>query len=101
MTLHSNHTQKMPPAGGGCADLPSDSVTARGAADWLSLAAAPTFAMMALLTAVSGDADMICSAAQDASPLSGMAMMYLLMSAFHSAPWLKLVAGRRSAAHRS
>lgn len=99
MTLH--HTQKMAPAGSGSADLPSDGVTARGAADWLSLAAAPTFAMMALLTAVSGDADMICSAAQDASPLSGMAMMYLLMSAFHLAPWLKLVAGRRSAAHRS
>ncbi|CAH2399983.1 hypothetical protein [Mesorhizobium ventifaucium] len=101
MTLHSNHTQKMPPAGSKSADFPSDNVAARGAADWLSLAAAPTFAMMALLTAVTGDADMICSAAQDASPLSGMAMMYLLMSAFHSAPWLKLVAGRRSAARRS
>ncbi|TIP83647.1 MAG: hypothetical protein E5X63_20770 [Mesorhizobium sp.] len=91
----------MPPAGSGSAGFPSNNVTARGAADWLSLAAAPTFAMMALLTAVSGDADMICSAAQDASPLSGMAMMYLLMSAFHSAPWLKLVAGRRSGARRS
>ena len=55
---------------------------------------------MALLTAVTGDADMIC-AAQDASPLNEMAMMYLLMSAFHFAPWLKLVAGRRSGAHRS
>lgn len=92
MTLH--HTQKMPPAGSGSAGLPSDNVAARGAADWLSLAAAPTFAIMALLTAVSGDADMICSAAQDASPLSGMAMMYLLMSAFHLAPWLKLVGSR-------
>ncbi|MGX9117366.1 hypothetical protein [Mesorhizobium sp. BHbsci] len=101
MTLHSNHTQKMPPAGSGSADFPSDNVAARGAADWLSLAAAPTFAMMALLTAVTGDADMICSAAQDASPLSGMVMMYLLMSAFHLAPWLKLVASRRSAVRRS
>ncbi|WP_292396837.1 hypothetical protein [Mesorhizobium sp.] len=91
----------MPPEGNGSGGFPSNNVTARGAADWLSLAAAPTFAMMALLTAVSGDADMICSAAQDASPLSGMAMMYLLMSAFHSAPWLKLVAGRRSGARRS
>ena len=26
-----------------------------------------------------------------ASPLSGMVPMYLLMSAFHSAPWLKLI----------
>ncbi len=100
MTLHSSHTQKMPPADSVSADFPSDNVAARGAADWLSLAAAPTFAIMALLTAVTGDADMIC-AAQDAWALSGMAMMYLLMSAFHSAPWLKLVAGRRSAVHRS
>ncbi|RWN02692.1 MAG: hypothetical protein EOR84_02950 [Mesorhizobium sp.] len=97
MTLH--HTQKAPPAGSGSADFPSDNVAARGAADWLSLAAAPTFAMMALLTAVTGDAEMICSAAH-ASPLSGMVMMYLLMSAFHSAPWLKLVGRRRGAARR-
>ena len=62
-------------------------------ADWLSLAAAPTFAMMALLTGVLGG-DMLCSAAP---PLSGMVPMYLLMSAFHSAPWLKLIAGRRRA----
>ncbi|RUV12679.1 MAG: hypothetical protein EOS23_14875 [Mesorhizobium sp.] len=101
MTLHSNDTQKMPPAGSGSADFPSDNVAARGAADWLSLAAAPTFVMMALQTAVAGGADMICSAAQDASPLSGMVMMYLLMSAFHLAPWLKLVASRRSAVRRS
>jgi len=26
--------------------------------------------------------------------LGGMVPMYLLMSAFHSAPWLKLIAGR-------
>ena len=70
-----------------------------GAAHWLSLAAAPTFAIMALVTAVSGGADMICSA--EASPLNGMVMMYLLMSAFHLGPWLKLVASRRSAARRS
>lgn len=101
MTLHANHAQKMPPAGSGSGGFPSDNVAARGAADWLSLAAAPTFAIMALLTAVTGGADMICSAAQDMSPLNGMAVMYLLMSAFHSAPWLKLVASRRSAARRS
>ena len=72
-----------------------------GAADWLSLAAAPTFAIMALLTAVlGGPPDMLCSAAQDASPLSGMVPMYLLMSAFHSAPWLKLIANRRGAVCR-
>ena len=65
-----------------------------GAAGWLSLAAAPTFAIMALLTAVlGGPADMLCSAA---SPLGGMVPMYLLMSAFHAAPWLKLISSRRS-----
>jgi hypothetical protein len=65
----------------------------RAAARGLSLAAAPTFAVMALLTGVFGGGmpDILCSAAQGASPLSGMALMYLLMSAFHLAPWLKLV----------
>lgn len=74
-----------------------------GAADWLCLAAAPTFAIMALLTAVfgGGPADALCSAAPDASPLNGMVLMYLLMSAFHSAPWLKLVSSRRSGAQPS
>jgi hypothetical protein len=76
---------------------------ALGAADWLCLAAAPTFAMMALLTGVlgGGPPDMLCSTAQGASPLSGMVPMYLLMSAFHSAPWRKLISSRRSGAHRS
>ena len=71
-----------------------------GAAGWLSLAAAPTFAGMALLTGVVGSPpDMLCSAAP-ASPLSGMVPMYLLMSAFHSAPWLKLISGRRGGARQ-
>jgi hypothetical protein len=74
-----------------------------GAADRLSLAAAPTFAVMALLTGVlaGGAPDMLCSAAQDASPLTGMVPMYLLMSAFHSAPWLKMISSRRIAARQS
>jgi hypothetical protein len=74
-----------------------------GAADWICLAAAPTFAIMALMTGVlgAGPHDLLCSGTQDASPLSGMVWMYLLMSAFHSAPWLKLIASRRSGAHRS
>ena len=70
----------------------SDNAAALGAADWLCLAAAPTFAIMALLTGVlGGGPDMLCSAAQDASPPSGTVLMYVLMSAFHSAPWLKLI----------
>jgi len=81
----------------------SGHVGALGAADWLCLAAAPAFAIMALLTGVlgGGQSDTLCSAAQDASPLSGMVPMYLLMSAFHSAPWLKLVSSRRGGARRS
>ena len=71
---------------------------ARRIADWLCLAAAPTFAGMALLTGVSGGApDTLCSA-QGAPPLGGMAAMYLLMSAFHSAPWLTLISRRRDRA---
>ena len=68
-----------------------------GPAGWLALAAAPTFAAMALLTALpGGSADMICSVAAGSLPLDGMAPMYLLMSAFHSGPWLTLVAARRA-----
>jgi hypothetical protein len=69
-------------------------IAARGA-NWLCLAATPTFAIMALLTAFlrAGPPDMLCAAAQHGSPLSGMTAMYWLMSAFHSAPWLKLASG--------
>jgi hypothetical protein len=75
-------------------------IAARGVANWLRLAAAPTFAIMALLTAFPGTGapDVLCAAAQHASPLSGMAAMYWLMSAFHSAPWLKLISSRCSSA---
>jgi len=67
-----------------------------GAAAWLSLAATPTFAAMALLAAVQGSGmpDMMCSAASGGSPLSGMVPMYALMSAFHLGPWLRLFARR-------
>jgi hypothetical protein len=72
---------------------------ARRFAGWLALAATPTFAIMALLTALSGGpADAMCGAGQG-SLLGGMVPMYLLMSALHSAAWLKLIAvvGARSA----
>ena len=66
----------------------------RGAAEFLSLAAAPTFAVMALLTALGGGGPlaMLCSAG--ASPLTGMVPMYLLMSAFHTGPWLRLMSNQ-------
>jgi hypothetical protein len=67
-------------------------------AGWLGLAATPTFAIMAVLTAVrgGGPADMLCAAGHGAL-LGGMVPMYLLMSAFHSAAWLRLISGRRHA----
>jgi hypothetical protein len=70
---------------------------ARAAADWLGLAATPTFAMMALMTvAFGGGGEPLCSAMQHGSLWSGMVPMYLLMGAFHSAPWLRLISGGRS-----
>jgi hypothetical protein len=66
-------------------------VAVRGASGWLSLVAAPTFAVMALLSALPGPTDMLCASS---SPLTGMAVMYGLMSAFHLSPWLRLLAGR-------
>lgn len=62
--------------------------------DTLALAASPTFAVMAVLTSTLGDdpAAALCSAAH-ASPLSGMTAMYLLMSAFHVTPWVKVMRG--------
>jgi hypothetical protein len=73
-----------------------------GADRLLALAAAPTFAIMALLTAAFdvGPPDILCSATQRASPLNGMVAMYVLMGAFHSAPWLRLISGRRRTQRR-
>ena len=74
---------------------PAHIMRSASAANWLSLAAAPTFAVMGLLAAVHGGMpDMMCSAAAGGSPLSGMATMYLLMSAFHLGPWLRLFSRR-------
>jgi hypothetical protein len=75
---------------------------ALGTAGWLGLAAAPAFALMAILNCWSGGgADMMCSTAHGVSALSGMVPMYVLMSAFHVVPWLKLISRRRSATPRS
>lgn len=61
-------------------------------AQWLSFAATPTFALMGALAVIPQSAhQMSCSAATDVSPLGGMLVMYALMSAFHVAPWLKLI----------
>lgn len=64
----------------------------------LGLAASPTFATLALLNAVQGSAatSQLC-ADMPGFPLGGMTAMYALMSLFHLAPWLRLLAGRRHA----
>ena len=68
---------------------------APGLAGLLGLAAAPVFALMALWTAASGGTpDMLCASMGGASPLGGMTLMYLLMSAVHLAPWLRFFARR-------
>ncbi|WP_137177377.1 hypothetical protein [Roseomonas sp. AR75] len=56
------------------------------AARWLRLAAAPCFAMLALLAALRPEAplDALCGGGD----LDGMAAMYLLMSVFHLPAWL-------------
>jgi hypothetical protein len=75
---------------------------APGIAKFLCLAATPTFAFMALMTGTfgGGPLDALCSATPGGSPLGGMVSMYLLMSAFHSAPWLMLIARQLSAESR-
>ncbi len=78
-------------ASGGAIRYDIVAAAARGAAGWLGLLAAPTFAVMALLTMTGGQPQFLCSAAPLGSPLGGMVPMYLLMSAFHSDPWLKLM----------
>jgi hypothetical protein len=81
-----------------CAAAPRQDRLKLQADGWLSLAAAPTFAIMAVLSGGDGGSvpDMLCTAAPDAStPLTGMVPMYVLMSAFHSPPWLRLFSHRR------
>ncbi|MBX4953645.1 hypothetical protein HJA95_29615 [Rhizobium binae] len=84
----------------GAAAKPAKSARSWPAAEWLSLAAAPTFAIMALLTAATGSTEMICMTAPDAFPIGGMVPMYLLMSGFHLAPWLRLVASWQAVSRR-
>src|SRR5690348_823438 len=66
----------------------------RSAADWLNLAATPTFAVMALVTHRAGvnGQSMMSSMSPSASPIDGMVPMYVMMSVFHAAAWIRLVA---------
>jgi hypothetical protein len=77
-------------------------LASRGPGDWLPFAAAPTLAVMALLTGVLGGghmAGMLCSPAHEPLGWDGMVQMYVLMSAFHLPPWLKLVSRSSANAH--
>lgn len=93
-SLSNRRLEGMPSAGSGFAAASGGKAVGARATHWLSLAAAPAFAVMALLTSVNGEADMICSSTPDTFPLNGMVPMYLLMSAFHLPPWLRLLSGR-------
>jgi hypothetical protein len=75
----------------------SGSVAAPGPAGWLSLGAAPVFALMALWTGLLGQPDTFCMSTHDGSWIDRMALMYALMSVFHAAPWLKVLLTRREA----
>lgn len=70
---------------------------ARSPAGWLALAAAPTFAAMALVSATGGAPMALCTGGGPL-PLDGMTAMYLLMSLFHLPPWLKRAPWRGRAA---
>lgn len=67
----------------------ADTRQSRDVASWLGLAASPTFALMAWISANDAQA-MICASGPGRLPIGGMAFMYLLMSLFHLSPWLKL-----------
>ena len=60
----------------------------------LSFAPTPTFALLGLLSASQEGslASLVCSAGHGSSPLTGMVSMYLLMSVFHSTPWIRMIA---------
>jgi len=88
MAVHPTHSHDGPYREG------ESTVAIIGLAKWLYLAATPTFAIMALLTALGGNPiEGLCSCGRE-GPLNGMVMMYALMTVFHSRPWLNLIAGK-------
>lgn len=92
-------TRAAPPAGAGGArtreggpDRAFPRASECAPARWLGLAAAPTFAAMAVGTALAGaHADWMCTAMRGPSALFGMTAMYALMALFHLPPWLRML----------
>lgn len=70
-----------------------------GVSRLLALAAAPTFAAIALWSVIAGPspAGMICST--PGSPVDAMTMMYVLMAVFHIPPWLRMATRGRLRPH--
>lgn len=63
----------------------------------IGLAAAPTFAAMAVVSGLFQDElAAICSGGSGALPLTGMVWMYILMSVFHVGPWLRVLENQLS-----
>jgi hypothetical protein len=79
--------------------IPAARSAAARAGACLHLAAAPSFALMALATMLDTSPMAMMCAGGGGSPgewsLGGMAPMYLSMAAFHLGPWLEMVSGRR------
>jgi len=71
--------------------LPRPAIDAVGP---LGLTAAPTFALMAWISAVGSPGMTMCSATSTFAPINEMALMYVLMSLFHLSPWMKLLSAR-------
>jgi hypothetical protein len=65
--------------------------TPLGPAEWLCLAATPTFAIMQLLFGREPDDSTVRPG--HGVPPSGMVTMYLHMTALHSPPWVNLICG--------
>lgn len=76
------------------AHRPADAGGPDSACGWLALAATPTFALLASLSALQPDAPAaLCMGATEGGSLHGMTLMYALMSLFHLPPWIRSIAG--------
>ncbi len=62
---------------------------------WLGLAASPSFAAMAIASAIHAADPLAIVCGSSVGPLGSMTAMYALMSLFHAGPWLRLLERRR------